>query len=151
MIELKSISYSEARVMIDAMIEYSTVTKPGLPMAYAVVDVAGVLICFARADGAAKAPRIMAENKAFTVMHCKGLGTSGDVGEFVKKDFSFDLSCFVELGKLAPVEGGIPIKATDGSIIGAVAASGRLGYEDVEVAMAGIRAFEELEKKGQSK
>jgi uncharacterized protein GlcG (DUF336 family) len=144
MINAKSIDLTEARKMVDAMIEYATVIKPGLPMAFAVVDSAGVLVCFARMDGAAAAPRIMAENKAYTVVHCKGLGTSGDVGEFVKKDFSFDLACFVEHGRLAPVEGGLPIKDSDGSIIGGIAASGRLGHEDVEVATAGLKAFEEM-------
>jgi uncharacterized protein GlcG (DUF336 family) len=128
------------------MMEYATTTEPGLPMAFAIVDISGVLVAFARMDGAAKAPRIMAENKAYTVIHCAGLGTSGDVGEFVKKDFVFDLACFVETGKIAPVEGGIPIKTQDGTIIGGIAASGRLGPEDVRVAMAGLKAFEEMRK-----
>ena len=146
MLNAKSVDLTEARKMVDAMIDYATLAKPGLPMAFAVVDSAGVLVCFARMDGAAAAPRIMAENKAYTVVHCKGLGTSGDVGEFIKKDFSFDLACFVEHGKLAPVEGGLPIKDSDGSIIGGIAASGRLGHEDVEVAMAGLKTFEEMRK-----
>lgn len=144
MIDQKSVDLTEARVMVDAMLEYATVTEPGLPVAMAVVDSAGVLLCFARMDGAALAPRIMAENKAYTVIHCKGLGTSADVGEFIKKDFVYDMNCFTELGKIVPVEGGIPIKASDGTIIGGIAASGRLGHEDVRVVMAGLKAFEEL-------
>ena len=147
MINAKSIDLNEARAMVDAMIEFATVTKPGLPMAFAVVDRAGVLVSFARMDGTAPAPRIMAENKAFTVAHCRGLGDSGEIGEFVKKDFVFELACFVKLGRLTPVEGGLPIKDSDGSIIGAIAASGREGYEDVEVAMAGLKAFAEMRKK----
>jgi uncharacterized protein GlcG (DUF336 family) len=146
LIQAKSIDLAEARMMIDAMLEFSTKVKPGLPMAHAVVDSAGVLVCFAKMDGAAPAPRFMAENKAFTVAHCKGLGTSEDVGNFIKKDFSYDLACFVERGRIVPVSGGIPIKDNDGSIIGGVAASGRLGEEDVEVAMAGLKALEEYRK-----
>ena len=146
MIETKSLVLEEARKIVDAMLEYTSVIKPGRPMSHAVVDSAGLLICFARMDGASAITRRMAENKAYTVVHCKGLGTSGDVGEFIKKDFSFDLACFVEHGKLAPVEGGLPIKDSDGSIIGGIAASGRLGHEDVEVAMAGLKAFEEMRK-----
>ena len=146
MLNAKSVDLTEARKMVDAMIDCATLAKPGLPMAFAVVDSAGVLVCFARMDGAATGPRIMAENKAYTVVHCKGLGTSGDVGEFIKKDFSFDLACFVEHGRLTPVEGGLPIKDSDGSIIGGIAASGRLGHEDVEVATAGLKAFEEMRK-----
>ncbi|MFC1946095.1 heme-binding protein [Chloroflexota bacterium] len=145
MIKANSVSLAEARVMVDAMIDHATKEEPGLPMAFAVVDSAGVLLCFARMDGAAAAPRFMTENKAFTVVHCKGLGTSGDVGEFIKKDFSYDLACFVERGKLVPVEGGLPIKDTDGSIIGGIAASGRLGHEDVAVATAGLKAFEKMQ------
>lgn len=146
MIEIKSIDLNEARIIIDAMVDYAAKNKPGIPMAHAVVDSAGVLVCFARMDGAAHAPRIMAENKARTVMHCKGLGDSGEIGKFVKKDFIFDLTCFVELGQMATVEGGIPIKDQNGMIIGAAAASGGLGPDDVEVVQAGLKAFDEYLK-----
>ena len=146
MIETKSIGLDEARKMIDAMLEFASSKKPGVPMAFAVVDSAGILVAFARMDGAAPAPRYMAENKAFTVAHCKDLGSSEDVGNFIKKDFSYDLACFVEHGRLVPVSGGLPIKTRDGAVIGAVAASGRQGFEDVEVAKAGLKAIEKILK-----
>ena len=68
MIEVKSIGLEEARKIIDAMLEYSTVTKPGRPMAHAVVDRAGVLVYLARMDGTSAIVQRMAENKAYTAV-----------------------------------------------------------------------------------
>ncbi len=144
MIKANTVDLQEARVMMDAMLEYASVTEPGLPMAMAIVDLSGVLVAFARMDGAATGPRIMAENKAFTTIQCKGLGTSEDVGKFISRDFVFDLGTFVQTGRICPVEGGFPIKDKEGNIIGGIAASGREGFEDARVVQAGLKALEKL-------
>ena len=65
---LQTIEMSEARKVIDAMLEYSTVIAPGMPMAHAVVDRLGVLMCFVRMDGTNPVIRRMAENKAYSAI-----------------------------------------------------------------------------------
>ena len=140
MIEVKSIGLEEARKIIDAMLEYSTVTKPGRPMAHAVVDRAGVLVYFARMDGTSAIVRRMAENKAYTAVmwqrdtrEISNLFKQGDVS----------LLCFGEPDRQAAVPGGVPIRTSDGSMIGAAGSSGRTLDEDEEAALAGVKAFNE--------
>jgi uncharacterized protein GlcG (DUF336 family) len=139
-IEAKSIGLEEARKVIDAMLEYSTVKKPGPPMAHAVVDRAGVLVCFARMDGAPPLVRRMAENKAYTAMIWQ-LDTRDILG-IMKSDPHVSIAYFGEPDRQAVIPGGVPIKASDGSIIGATGSSGRSPDEDEEAALAGAKAFE---------
>lgn len=140
MIETKSIGLEEARKIIDAMLEYSTVTKPGPPVAHAVVDRAGILVCFAKMDGAGAIPRRMAENKAYTAIMWER--DTRSVGERLK-EIDGSLLWFGEPDRQTVVPGGIPIRASDNSIIGAVGSSGRHPDEDEEVALVGVRAFKE--------
>jgi uncharacterized protein GlcG (DUF336 family) len=137
-IEAKSIGLEEARKVIDAMLEYSTGKKPGPPMAHAVVDRAGVLVCFARMDGAPPLVRRMAENKAYTAMIWQ-LDTR-DIGNIMKHPDA-SIAYFGEPDRQAVIPGGVPIKTSDGSIIGAAGSSGRTPEEDEEAALAGAKAF----------
>jgi len=134
MIEIKSLGLEEARRIVDTMLEYSSVTKPGRPMSHAVVDSAGILICFARMDGASAITRRMAENKAYTAIMWKR--DTREVAELLKNR-GRDIVFFGEPDRQAAVPGGVPIKSSDGSIAGAVGSSGRLADEDEEVALVG--------------
>jgi len=130
MIEGKSLGLEEAQRIVDAMLEYSSETKPGRPMSHAVVDSAGILIYFARMDGASAITRRMAENKAYTAIMWKR--DTREVAELLK-DRGRDIVFFGEPDRQAAVPGGVPIKLSDGSIAGAVGSSGRLADEDEEV------------------
>jgi glc operon protein GlcG len=134
MIEGKSLGLEEAQRIVDAMLEYSSETKPGRPMSHAVVDSAGILIYFARMDGASAITRRMAENKAYTAIMWKR--DTREVAELLK-DRGRDIVFFGEPDRQAAVPGGVPIKLSDGSIAGAVGSSGRLADEDEEVALVG--------------
>jgi len=134
MIEGKSLGLEEAQRIVDAMLEYSSETKPGRPMSHAVVDSAGILIYFARMDGASAITRRMAENKAYTAIMWKR--DTREVAELLK-DRGRDIVFFGEPDRQAAVPGGVPIKLSDGSMAGAVGSSGRLADEDEEVALVG--------------
>lgn len=142
MIEAKNIGLEEARKIIDAMLEYCTVKKPGDPMAHAVVDSAGVLVCFARMDGTCPIIRRMAENKAYTAIMWRM--DTRDLFELRNKDPNMKIECFGEPDRQAVIPGGNLLKTSDGSIVGAVASSGRHFNEDEELALIGVKAFKEL-------
>ena len=139
MIETKSLGLEEARKIVDAMLEYASVTKPGRPMSHAVVDNAGLLICFARMDGASTITRRMAENKAYTVIMWQR--DTREILEVLKRG-NRDIVYFGEPDRQAVVPGGVPIRSADGSIIGAVGSSGRTADEDEEAALAGAKALQ---------
>ena len=142
MIKANSIGLEEARKVIDAMLEYSTVKNPGPPMAHAVVDRAGVLVCFARMDGASALVRRMAENKAYTAM-IWGMDTR-DVHNIMTSDPNVGIVYFGEHDRQAAIPGGVPITTSDGTIIGAAGSSGRDLPEDEAAAKAGVEAFKKL-------
>ena len=137
MIESKSLGLVEARKIVDAMVEYTKAAKPGKAMSHAVVDSAGVLICLVRMDGASIISRRMAENKAYTVIVWQN--DTRDTQKLMKA--GRDIAWFGEIDRQAVVPGGIPIRAKDGSIIGAVGSSGLTADEDEEVALIGVNAL----------
>jgi uncharacterized protein GlcG (DUF336 family) len=144
-IEAKNIGLDEARKIIDAMLEYTTVTKPGDPMAHAVVDNSGVLVCFARMDGTCPIIRRMAENKAYTaIMWHKD---TRELFDFRNNDPDMKLECFGEHDRQAAIPGGNLLKTGDGRVVGAVASSGRHFNEDEEVALVGVKTFNTLQKR----
>lgn len=146
MIEANSISLEEARRVIDAMLRYSTADKPGPPMAHAVVDRAGVLVCFARMDGAAPLVRRMAENKAYTAAIWQK--DTADIHNLMKSDPDVSIGYFGDLDRQAAIPGGVLIRASDGSIVGAAGSSGRDLAGDEEAARAGASVLGEGAERG---
>lgn len=137
MIELKSLGLKEAEMAVKAMLRYVTVTKPGKPMAFAVVDSAGVLIYFLKMDGCDIIARRMAENKAYTAIVWQR--DTRELQDTLKK--GRDIVWYGEAERQAPVPGGIPVRLADGSIVGAVSSSGRGADEDEEVSLIGVKAL----------
>ena len=140
MIERKSLGLEEARRIIDAMVEYYSVTKPGRLGAHAVVDNVGDLICFAKMDGARPLHTEMAIKKAY--FSAKMGSNTRDFGQFRQKQEYGSLEPIPHDGTVIP--GGVVIKSSDGSIIGAVGSSGRPADEDEEVALVGAKVLESL-------
>lgn len=143
MIETKSIGLEEGRKIVDAMLEYST-TKEGRPMAHAVVDNAGLLVCFVAMDGASTLVRAMAQKKCYTAMAWKK-DTREIIKQLKESKYKTKLVAFIPEWQAA-ILGGIPLKTSDNMIVGAVGSAGRLPEEDEEACLTGIKAFEEMIK-----
>lgn len=139
MIERKSLGLEEARQIVDAALKAVSEAK-GRPMSVAVVDNNGDLICFARMDGTAPNTGTLAQNKAYTAARW-GRETH-ELENFLRSE-NVDISWFGD-PRNAPIHGGVPIKSSDGAIVGAIGISGRSNAEppgDVEVALIGINSI----------
>ena len=134
-----SLTLEQARKIVDAMVEYTTVTKPGRGMAFAVVDECGVLIYFARVPQASLINRRMAEYKAWTAIAFKR-DTRATRDLLAKMELkAID---FCEPDRLTLIPGGNLIRTKEGYTVGAVGTSGRHYDEDEEVALVGVKAYE---------
>lgn len=130
-----SLGLEEGRFIVETVLEAARTTKPGLPSSVAVVDNAGVLIYFARMNGASPLTARVAINKAFTV-----IDTQRDTREQFERLKQGRDSAWYGESRMAPIPGGVPIRTSDGSIAGAVGISGRKADEDEELAIIGAKA-----------
>jgi glc operon protein GlcG len=113
-----------------------------VPMDIAVVDDGGHLLAFARMDGAKLSSVEIAIRKA----HCAAIrrlpSAPARTGEEVNVVLSLGLSLATQ-GRQIPVRGGIPLQV-DGICVGAIGVSNGTEDQDVDVAQAGVRAFERV-------
>jgi uncharacterized protein GlcG (DUF336 family) len=111
----------------------------GLAVVVAVLDAGAHLKAFRRMDGAVLGSIDVAIRKASTAVLFQA--NSETVWEYCKPGAP---APGLELtnGGLAPFGGGIPLKGADGTVVGAVGVSGGSVAQDVEVAKAGLAAFE---------
>lgn len=111
----------------------------GLPVVVAVLDAGAHLKAFKRMDGAVLASIDIATRKASTAVLFQA--NSEAVWSYCKPGAP---APGLELtnGGLAPFGGGIPLKGPDGAVIGALGVSGGTVQQDVEVAQAGLAAFQ---------
>jgi uncharacterized protein GlcG (DUF336 family) len=141
MIKTASLDLEEARKIIDTVVEAARSTKPlDRPMSVAVVDNAGVLLSFARMDGASPNTARMAINKAFTAIYWRR--DTAEMQTWIKD--GRDISWFGDPFRNAPIPGGVLIKSSDGYIVGAIGTSGRAAMGpmgDEELAQIGAKAF----------
>lgn len=113
----------------------------GLPVTIVVLDIGARLKALRRMDGAVPASIDIAMRKAFSavlfeanseaVWVCCKPGASAPAGELAN-------------ASLSPFSGGIPVRGTDGYVIGALGISGGTVAQDVQVAQAGFSAFQAL-------
>ena len=112
----------------------------GVMMNIAVVDAGGNLTAFARMDGAWGGSIDIAKNKAYSArafdMTTEDLGAISQPGEMC-----FGIHASNDL-RVIIFGGGIPLQRGS-QIVGAVGVSGGTVPQDIEVAEAGARAFEE--------
>lgn len=111
--------------------------KQNLPMAIAVVDTAGQLVAFERMDGTQIGSVGVSQDKA----------VSAALYRRPTKVFQDALAAggaglrILTLRGANAVEGGIPLTAADGKIIGAIGVSGGSAEQDGVVAKAGLDAM----------
>jgi len=135
-IQTLDISADQAHVALAAAVKKAE--KMGLKMNIAVVDAGGNLKAFLRMDGAWLGSIDIAIKKAKTARYFDM--PTGDIGELSQPGESLYNIEHSNDG-LITFPGGVPVKADDGTIIGAIGASGSSVENDHTVATAGAKAL----------
>jgi uncharacterized protein GlcG (DUF336 family) len=107
----------------------------GVPMNIALVDAGGHLLTFARMDKAILGSIDIALRKAKTSVLFNN--PSEVLWEYCKPGGPAPVTEATN-GGLIPFAGGVPIRAADGSLIGAIGVSGGMPGQDGEVARAAL-------------
>jgi len=130
---LQTIEYSEARQIVDLIVDKASQMQKAA--AVAVADSHGDLICFARMDGAPVSSIRVAMNKAWTA--ARERKPTREIGEKVKHpDKGHDIAYYGD-AKYVGWGGGIPIWR-NGEVVGSVAVSGLSSNEDIALATLGV-------------
>lgn len=125
---------------VEAMLKVAR--EHGLRFSAAVVDAGGELIAMSRMDGASPNSARMCINKAYTAV--KWLQ---DTRTLKEKLFDYrlgeerrDIAWFCD-SKYTAVWGGVVLRRSDGTVIGAIGGSGGTAMEDEEIARVGADWF----------
>ncbi len=133
----------EASEIVEAMLKAAA--QRGLKFSAAVVDAGGDLIHLARMDGASALNARMSYNKAYTA-------TKWQRDTKAIKERLFDMSLGNDRREIAwfcdplytPVWGGIVLRATDATMLGAIGESGGSPEPDEEMGQLGAKVFAAL-------
>ena len=130
---LQAIEYSEARQIIDRIVEKALSMNQAVTIA--VADSHGELLAFARMDGAPISCIRIAANKAWTA--ARDRKPTQEIGESVRHpETGHDIAYYGD-PRFVGWGGGIPVWK-DGEVVGAVAVSGLSSTEDVALATSGL-------------
>jgi uncharacterized protein GlcG (DUF336 family) len=135
---MTTLTLSQANQIISAALAHSK--QLGYkPMAVVVLDEAGHVKAVQREDGASMFRVDVATGKAWGAV---GMGSSSRaLAERAKDNPNFFVSLAATSGgKFLPQPGAVLIKHADGSILGAVGASGGTGDEDENICAHGVAA-----------
>jgi glc operon protein GlcG len=139
----QTIEYSEAKLIIDRIVEEALRQKKAAVIA--VADTHGELIAFARMDGAPISSIRIAANKAWTA--ARERKPTKDIGDKARHpEKGHDIAYYGD-PKFVGWGGGVPVWR-NGQVVGAVAVSGLSSSEDVALATLGSELVAGEEKKG---
>ncbi|RNL85282.1 GlcG/HbpS family heme-binding protein [Halostreptopolyspora alba] len=133
---MAEITLSQARTVVDAAAHRSQ--RIGTLMNIAVVDTGGNLKSFVREDGAWLGSIDISIKKARTARFFDM--DSGEIGKLSQPGGPL-YNIEVTNGGLVSFPGGIPLRDSDGTVIGAVGVSGSTVENDHDVAHAGASAL----------
>ncbi|HYW37804.1 MAG TPA: heme-binding protein [Terriglobales bacterium] len=134
---LSVIDYSEAKRIIDLIVEKATQMQKSVVVA--VADPHGELIALARMDGAPISSIRIAANKAWTA--ARERKTTKEIGEKVRHpEKGHDIAYYGD-PRFVGWGGGLPIWK-DGAVAGAVAVSGLSSREDIELATLALELID---------
>jgi len=129
----QTIEYSEARQVIDLIVEKALQMKKAAVIAIA--DSHGELIAFARMDGAPISSIRIAANKAWTA--ARERKPTREIGEKVRHpEKGHDIAYYGD-PRFVGWGGGLPIWK-NGEVVGAIGVSGLSSTEDIELATLGL-------------
>src|SRR5213593_4965251 len=130
---LHSLDYSDAKRMIDVIVEKLLESKQAAVIA--VADSHGELIAFARMDGAPISSIRIAANKAWTA--ARERKPTKEIGEKVRHpEKGHDIAYYGD-ARFVGWGGGLPI-CRDGEVVGAIGVSGLSADEDTALAALGV-------------
>lgn len=109
------------------------------PLSVAVLDAGGHLLAFEREDGASPGRFEIARGKAYGAVML-GMPGSAQMARAEEQAYFMAAVNGAFQGKVVPVPGGVLIKDSAGSVIGAVGVTGDTSDNDAAAAMAGIAA-----------
>ena len=109
------------------------------PVAVAVLDAAGDLVALQREDGATPLRIDIAIGKAYAAA---GMGVASGVlhKRAQSNPVFFNALASSSQGRFIPQTGAVAIRAANGTLLGAVGASGGTGEEDEAICAAGVQA-----------
>ena len=129
----QTIEYSEARQVIDLIVQKALLLKKAAVVA--VADSHGELIAFGRMDGAPISSIRIAMNKAWTA--ARERKSTKEIGEKVRHpEKGHDIAYYGD-PRFVGWSGGLPIWK-DGEVVGAIGISGLSSSEDIELATLGL-------------
>ncbi len=109
------------------------------PMTVAVLDVRGCVVALKMEDGSSLLRPDIASGKAWSAL-AMGFGTRNlEARARSLPSFFGALACLAD-GRVLPVPGGVLVRSADGTLLGAVGASGDVADNDEACALAGIKA-----------
>jgi uncharacterized protein GlcG (DUF336 family) len=138
MSEATNLTLAQANTIIAAAL--AAARGDGLPpVAVAVLDAAGHLVALQREDGATMLRTDVAIGKAYAAA---GMGVASRVLHQRAQDnpVFFNALSASSQGKFIPQTGAVAIRRADGTLIGAVGASGGTGAQDEAICAAGVAA-----------
>ena len=136
----KLLSLEDARIVGEAALA-KAMEHPDKPVAIAIVDATGELVYFVKMDNSNPLFGKMAINKAYTAI------TFGMDTAIMGKAFQADNMSVSSFGdpRYTTGEGGVCLRAPDGSVLGAIGTSGRAPkidkFSDLDIALAGAKAL----------
>jgi uncharacterized protein GlcG (DUF336 family) len=135
-LENKDISLDQAHVVLEAAVKKAQETNTKMDIA--IVDAGGNLKAFARMDGAWLGSIDISIKKAKTARYFDM--NSGEIGKLSQPGGPL-YNIQISNGGLISFPGGVPLKASDGTVIGAIGVSGSTVENDHTVASAGAEAL----------
>ena len=137
MLTIKRLDIDEAHAIIVAA--RAKAEEIGVPMCIAVTDESGNLIAFERMNGGKITSIDLAIDKSFAAAGVKkSTQALGEVSQ--PGNPAYGLSSTLS-GRMVVVAGGIPV-LSDGEVVGGIGVSSGSPAQDLEVAEAGLLAFE---------
>lgn len=135
---MEEINASTARDLIAAAEEKAN--EMGVPMCIAVMDEGANLVSFHRMDEALLASIDIAQNKAYSAISLQmDTDTIHEVSQPGESLYGLGTT---NGGRIVTFGGGFQLKGEDDTVVGGIGVSGGSASEDMEVAQAGVRAFE---------
>jgi uncharacterized protein GlcG (DUF336 family) len=128
------LTFDESRSLIDAA--RAAATDLGIPMSVAVMDPAGHLLAFGRMDGAAWVSAEVAQGKAWTAA-AYGMPSAGQKAKMEPMPIFATAITTMTSGRFTPQTGAVPVYR-DGTLLGAVGASGGSGDQDEQVCRTAV-------------
>lgn len=134
------VTMAQATQIIDEALTYAR--DEGLaPMTVAVLDARGCVVVLKTEDGSSLLRPDIASGKAWSAL-AMGFGTRNLAGRAKSLPSFFGALASLAEGRVLPVPGGVLIRSADGSLLGAVGASGDVADNDEACALAGIKAVD---------